>query len=169
MGCSRVHSVQCPASCQFRAGLPHGRALLLHSAKAAMEVLYPQHCRNAACPAMAKGGLRPLLSGIWPRFSSAAFSGVASDIHSGVQEQNKVHKAAGAQGKGFFLVVSQGQVYYRARGNAYSIALHYSLQHCLKILCHGGGRGRSFRAGRYSMPTPSAQPGPYFAGLLSLC
>lgn len=123
MGCSHAHSVQCPTSCQFRAGLPHRRALLLHSAKAAMEAPYPQHCRNAACPAMAKGGLRPLPSGIRRRFSSAAFSGVASDSHSGVQEQNKVHKAAGAQGKGFFLVVSRGQVYYRARGNAYSIAL----------------------------------------------
>lgn len=69
---------------------------------------------------MAKGGLRPLLSGIWHRFSSAAFSWVASDIHSGVQEQNKVHEAAGAQGKGFFLVVSRGQVYSRARGNAFT-------------------------------------------------
>lgn len=78
--------------------------------------------QKAASLAMEKGGLRPLLSGVWCRFSSAAFSWVASDIHSGVQEQNKVHKAAGSRGRTIFLVVSQGQ--YRAWGNAYSTTLH---------------------------------------------
>lgn len=59
----------------------------------------PQPCQNTA---MAKGGLRPLLSGIRWGSSSAAFSWVTSDIHGSVEEQNKVHKAAGSQGKAIF-------------------------------------------------------------------
>lgn len=66
--------------------------------------------QNAASLAMAKGGLRPLLSGVWCRFSSAAFSWVASDIHSGVQEQNKVRKAAGSRGRTIFFGSVSGAV-----------------------------------------------------------
>lgn len=65
------------------------------------EVL-PQRCQNATSPTVVVAIVWPLLPGIWCRFSSPAFSWVASDIHGGVWEQNNVHKVAGSQGRDFF-------------------------------------------------------------------
>lgn len=50
------------------------------------------------------------------------------------------------------MVMSQGSVNYRAKGNTFTALPSIAV---LKILCCGGGRGKSFRAGRYSVPAES--------------
>lgn len=53
-GCSHVHGVLCPTFCQFRAGSPHCRDLLLQLAKTAMEALYPGAAEQQCCRSTAR-------------------------------------------------------------------------------------------------------------------